>query len=532
MMAWTQQEQPLSQYNLSHQPLQLQRSPLQRGSALEQVLEDLTDPGDFIRNLSTPFSAVSPSIAIPSSSTTMSSHHFSGSYTIPTPLTPTSDMLTNATTLETMSRQDSLCNDLFLERVQGMKFGSNSSCSPDVNYDHVLYDQVPYFSSLPPKRSSEEEQSKLLVGAGANHESQISHSLSLQSPFGEKMEKSDSLESTSSSSSSRNVKRLQDQIRLADARPLMPKGGSVDNIMSRENSSQAMTRLMSRDGSQDNKVAITSKSTYQRPKHDRVYCNDCETHPEGFRGQHELSRHQDREHKSLVKKWMCVEPEDYQHTKPVVPFSRCKACSSQKKYGAYYNAAAHLRRAHFKPKAKGRGKNTRVEDAEKRGGKGGGDWPSMSVLKQWMQEVEEPAIDYNDDEPSTVADAEEQDLADFVNDNASSQQSMSTMASHSFDHTFLADTSILTTYPTSVGNDLFDSQMPHLDLSSALQQTRCNVNSPMFNTSNVQNNFSSFSSDVYQNEQQIFCDNSSFLAVENVEDHILVGPDFVPNHFY
>jgi hypothetical protein len=48
---------------------------------------------------------------------------------------------------------------------------------------------------------------------------------------------------------------------------------------------------------------------------------------------------------------------------------------AQKQYGAYYNAAAHLRRAHFSPH---------------RGGKASGDWPPMSVLKDWMREVRQP----------------------------------------------------------------------------------------------------------------------------------------------
>lgn len=446
-------------------------------------------------------------------------------------------MLTSATTFtDTMSRQDSLCNENFVESISKMKFDSTSSYSPDVSYDHTMYDQSPPFSSLSQseRRSSEEEQSKLLVGAGgASHESQFSHpSFPLQSSgsfaalAGEKMEKSQSIESTassSSSSSSRSKQRLQDQIRLADARPLMPKGGSAE--MSRQNSSQSMVRGDSSSGAQD-KVAISSKPTYQRPKHDRVYCDECDSHQEGFRGQHELSRHKDREHKQLVKKWMCIEPEGHQHVKPVVPLARCKACFHQKKkYGAYYNAAAHLRRAHFKPKAKGRGKSSKIEEAERRGGKGGGDWPPMSELKFWMKEVEEVAADF--DELSTVADAEEEEpVEDSVDE--FSQKSASTMSNATFEHTFISDSTMLNinAYPnsTNINDDLFGMQMP-LDLNTP-QQGQCGMeqNMPMFPNNGTTFSPSSFNPNVYSNEQQMFFDNSSFLPT--VEDQILAGPDF------
>ena len=129
--------------------------------------------------------------------------------------------------------------------------------------------------------------------------------------------------------------------------------------------------------------------TYVRPRHDRVFCEQCSEHPEGFRGPHELQRHKARSHQSAVKKWICIEPAQYfeDFPQPINPLSNCKSCSQKKAYGVYYNAAAHLRRTHFQPKPRSGGEP--VKEPVKRSGMGGGDWPPMSVLKNWMQEVED-----------------------------------------------------------------------------------------------------------------------------------------------
>ncbi|KAM7206004.1 hypothetical protein V8F33_000834 [Rhypophila sp. PSN 637] len=150
----------------------------------------------------------------------------------------------------------------------------------------------------------------------------------------------------------------------------------------------------------DGKAVIT-KAKYERPKHPKVKCTQCNENPEGFRGDHELRRHTEAKHKSTVKKWICRDPAEARipHTeKAIKPLKDCKQCSQQKQYGAYYNAAAHLRRTHFKVKparksaggsknsSKGSHASSRLDD-EKRGGKGGGDWPSMAELKLWMLEI-------------------------------------------------------------------------------------------------------------------------------------------------
>lgn len=136
--------------------------------------------------------------------------------------------------------------------------------------------------------------------------------------------------------------------------------------------------------------------SYPRPPLPRAFCQNCNDHPEGFRGEHELRRHNEAKHKQEVKRWICAEAQNggLNAVKPVVPLSKCKACTTRKKYGAYYNAAAHLRRTHFNPQ---------------KGGKASGDWPPMSVLKDWMKEV----IGMRDQDQDDSSGAEDQEMPDY-----------------------------------------------------------------------------------------------------------------------
>lgn len=154
-------------------------------------------------------------------------------------------------------------------------------------------------------------------------------------------------------------------------------GEQLERQPSYAGSSYSINSGSNRDNSAP--VAIPSgppniKPTYQRPPLRRVYCSHCNDYPEGFRGEHELRRHSHARHAALVRRWVCREPPRRHPNQPwtSVPLNTCKSCMAQKSYGAYYNAAAHLRRAHFPPV---------------RNGKSASDWPSMSVLKEWMQEV-------------------------------------------------------------------------------------------------------------------------------------------------
>ncbi|KAF2676550.1 hypothetical protein K458DRAFT_282436, partial [Lentithecium fluviatile CBS 122367] len=123
------------------------------------------------------------------------------------------------------------------------------------------------------------------------------------------------------------------------------------------------------------KVGIFERIPYIHRQHPRIMCPHCNERPDGFRGIHELDRHIARAH-TIKKSFICVDA-----SKDGKFLANCKHCRNKKAYGAYYNAAVHLRRAHFHPmKCRRRGK-------EKVGIRAGDD-PPMDYLKQhWIREV-------------------------------------------------------------------------------------------------------------------------------------------------
>ena len=136
--------------------------------------------------------------------------------------------------------------------------------------------------------------------------------------------------------------------------------------------------------SADGRKCQISKTTFIRPSREKLRCNLCNKQPGGFRGEHELRRHTERAHKEERKVWICIDGSDEK-----TMLASCKACRNRKAYGAYYNAAAHLRRVHFNPKEKGK----KGKGASDRAGKGGGSWPPIEELKsKWMIEEEEHVV--------------------------------------------------------------------------------------------------------------------------------------------
>ncbi|KFZ16223.1 hypothetical protein V502_05205 [Pseudogymnoascus sp. VKM F-4520 (FW-2644)] len=423
------------------------------------------DPGNYFSRRRTPLLSVTTTDFPPNNF--MINHHPAqarlspsrrSTFSNPAPNTPSSTTLTTDNTfVSDMSRQSSTCNEA-LQSFQMMNVHSNTSIFSDLSSaDDAFYGgSTQYFPPSDVKQvSSSEEQRLLLAGAGgAGYDQQVPYPLyasqkmpSTSTRHVERMQRTESTDSNvSSSSASRSRQQLQRQNQLATNRKLAPKGGSDDD---ESQTISPLLRIKSKDGQEDRFVAPISKTPYQRPKHERLFCDLCHDR-EGFRGAHELGRHKDRQHKVMVKKWVCIEPVDgvKDEFRPINSLAKCKACNQQsKKYGAYYNAAAHLRRAHFVPKPRGRNKAGKADDkSEKRGGKGGGDWPPMKELKRWMKDVYESsdAVQQDDDEES----GEDDGLADL-----DEPTSMLTPANPmAFDNAFLYADAPMFDYSSSGGS--------------------------------------------------------------------------------
>jgi hypothetical protein len=415
--------------------------PIPEAAAYSHASMTEWSPHDYVSNCIEPTSSSSLPSSLPMHSQQMHAQltptlqWCSSSDGSTAPSTPSTALMTPVTqTSNFMSRQSS-CNSHFLGDTQMLRIQSDSSCILPI----LPEDGVSFFPfDVESKTVSHCVDSSLFPTHfdGSANEAFLSpvHSVSASAsqalastenmPYlAEDMRRSASITSSESNASdasapystaSRQSRREREINALAAARKIAPK--AIESIDETESApSNQMARIQSEDGSSKT-VGVISKTPYVRPQHPKIMCPLCQERPEGFRGTHELDRHIARAHATRRKGYICV---DFSPDKKFL--AGCKHCRNKKVYGAYYNAAAHLRRAHFHPRKRGRkGKND-----EKRGGIGGGDHPAMDYLKQhWIKEVE---IDNNiASSPGSASD----DAADAIDNSYESNFDIDTSASY------------------------------------------------------------------------------------------------------
>jgi hypothetical protein len=290
-----------------------------------------------------------------------------------------------------------------------------SSASYQTDGFHSQQDPLSFISSGQPspstKRQLTSDELFAYTGAGLapppEHQYPATATGETLIPGSTAMERS--ISSTSNMSTASNLER-----RAKETHQKVIENGLRNKIAPKPVETTKASHSTRESAKKESKVAVAKNNSYRRPKHPRVYCDMCDDQPEGFRGEHELRRHTSAKHEGRVVKFVCRDPATAgikTSIKAINPLSNCKACNAGKQYGAYYNAAAHLRRTHFKPKSPRNSRKSSSGEESRRAGTGGGLWPPMEELKPWWTQV---VVDRSKNDDGTDSDTNDYANSDEV----------------------------------------------------------------------------------------------------------------------
>jgi hypothetical protein len=244
--------------------------------------------------------------------------------------------------------------------------------------------------------------------SGSKHSADTTSCTSMNRTTSQTSTSSDSSNSSDSPQQKAATRRLK-QIANGVAQPLLPKATNPTNKPAPKpiaNQKQQIPRLPTQPKSKQ-PLACTEPN--------------CKT---TLRGPHELTRHWENVHAPIKTVWICVQPP----VSPSIPQPKkrleiCKQCINHKQYNVYYNAAAHLKRAHFCPSKRGRRPRGEVgaappTQAEK------GSCPTIEEMKAqgWLMKITVPnkrqgkvgaAGDRAQDDDESDDESEEDADADF-----------------------------------------------------------------------------------------------------------------------